>query len=131
MSKSDFEEMIAAGELLEYATVHRDHLYGTLKQPVLDALAANQQMILEIDVQGAMQVKQSMPSARLIFLSPPSMEELRRRLKERATESEQQMKTRLETAEAEMALAGEFEHVLINNDVAQCAQDVLDLMQAN
>ena len=131
LTKAEFEDLIAKNELLEYATVHQDHLYGTPKQPVLDALAANKQIILEIDVQGAMQVKESMPSANLIFLSPPSMEELERRLRERGTESEEQMNTRLQTARTEMAMAPDFDHIVINNDVAQCAADVLDLMQAN
>ncbi len=131
LTKAEFEELIAKNELLEYAVVHKDHLYGTPKQPVLAALAANKQIILEIDVQGAMQVKESMPSANLIFLSPPSMDELERRLRERGTESEDQMATRLQTARTEMAMAPDFDHIVINNDVAQCAADVLDLMQAN
>jgi guanylate kinase len=130
ISNSRFDEMIANNELLEYAVVHKTHKYGTPRGPVEQALANNQQIILEIDLQGARQVKKAMPAANLIFIAPPSWEELGRRLAERGTETPEQIAVRLETAKDELAAQSEFDHVVINEDVAKCAQDVLDLMQA-
>lgn len=125
-----FDEMLANNELLEHAVVHQQYRYGTPRGPVEEALANNQQMILEIDVQGARQIRQTMPNANLIFLAPPSIDELLRRLAERGTETPDQIAIRLQTAMDEMASVGEFDHVVINNEVAQAAREVLELMQA-
>jgi len=130
VSDAQFDEMIKKGELLEYAVVHKKHKYGTPRNPVEEAIANNQQIILEIDLQGARLVKKAMPEANLIFIAPPSWEELGRRLAERGTESPEQIAVRLETAKEELAAQAEFDHVVVNEDVAKCAQDVLDLMQA-
>jgi guanylate kinase len=124
-----FDQMIKDGDLLEYAVVHKSHRYGTPRGPVEAALAANKQIILEIDIQGARQVRNSLPDANLIFLSPPSMEELERRLLERGTEDPEQIKIRMNTAREEMAAIGEFDHVVINHEVAQAASDIVELMQ--
>jgi guanylate kinase len=131
VSDQEFDRMIAAGELLEYAVVHQKHRYGTPRKPVEEALAANKQIILEIDVQGARQIKAAMPEANLVFIAPPSWEELRRRLVERGTESAEQVEIRLETAKEELAAATEFDHTVINHQVAECGQQVIDLMQAS
>lgn len=125
-----FDEMLENNELLEHAVVHQKYRYGTPRGPVEEALANNQQMILEIDVQGARQIRQTMPNANLIFLAPPSIDELLRRLAERGTETPDQIAIRLQTAMDEMASVGEFDHVVINNEVAQAAREVLELMQA-
>jgi len=130
VSEARFDEMISKNELLEYAVVHKTHRYGTPRKPVEEAIANNQQIILEIDLQGARLVKEAMPEANLIFIAPPSWEELGRRLAERGTETQEQIAVRLETAKAEMAAQGEFDHVVINEEVAKCAQEVLELMQA-
>jgi len=130
VSEARFDEMISNNELLEYAVVHKTHRYGTPRKPVEEAIANNQQIILEIDLQGARLVKAAMPEANLIFIAPPSWEELGRRLAERGTETQDQIAVRLETAKAEMAAQGEFDHVVINEEVAKCAQEVLELMQA-
>jgi guanylate kinase len=130
VSEARFDEMISNNELLEYAVVHKTHRYGTPRKPVEEAIANNQQIILEIDLQGARLVKAAMPEANLIFIAPPSWEELGRRLAERGTETQEQIAVRLETAKAEMAAQGEFDHVVINEEVAKCAQEVLELMQA-
>ena len=130
VSVEQFDQMIRDDELLEYAVVHKSHKYGTPRKPVEDAIAKNQQIILEIDLQGARQVKTAMPDANLIFIAPPSWEELGRRLAERGTETNEQIAVRLDTAKAEMAAQGEFDHVVINEDVAKCAHEVLELMQA-
>ncbi|MFN4846324.1 MAG: guanylate kinase [Rhodoluna sp.] len=130
VSDQTFDEMVENNELLEHAVVHKNYRYGTPRGPVETALANNQQIILEIDVQGARQVKQSLPAANLIFLAPPSIEELERRIAERGTENPEQVAIRMNSALDEMAAIGEFDHVVVNTEVAQAAQEVLELMQA-
>ncbi len=129
VSNERFDQMIADNELLEYAVVHQTNRYGTPRKPVERALEAGQQMILEIDIQGAQQVKESMPDANLIFIAPPSLEELNKRLLGRGTESAEEIAIRLETAKVEMSSKSLFDHVVINDEVADCAQEVLDLMK--
>lgn len=131
VTNEEFDKMIANDELLEYATVHLNNRYGTPRRPVESALSAGQQIILEIDIQGAEQVKASMPDANLIFIAPPSLEELKKRLVGRGTETPEEIAIRLETAEVEMASQALFDHTVINHEVAQCAQEVLDLMQSS
>jgi guanylate kinase len=121
--------MVQSNELLEYAIVHKSNRYGTPRLPVERAISQDRQIILEIDVQGAMQVKEAMPSANLIFIAPPNEEELHSRLAQRGTETPEQIAVRLETAKLEMQAAKNFDHIVINQEVAQCAQEVLDLMQ--
>lgn len=130
LSHDEFDALIAAGEMLEYAVVHGLHKYGTPRGPVTDALARGERVILEIDIQGARQVKSAMPEAKLIFIAPPSWDELVRRLSTRGTESSEEQAIRLETARAELAAQGEFDHVVINDEVARCASQVVELMQA-
>lgn len=130
VNDQEFDRMIAENELLEYATVHRSHRYGTPRGPVEDAIRENKQIILEIDVQGAKQVKKSLPSANLIFLAPPSEDELLNRLRTRGTETPEQISVRLQTAKEEMQAANDFDHIVINREVAQAAAEVLELMQA-
>ena len=127
---AQFDKNIAAGEMLEYATVHGTNKYGTPKQPVIDAISAGKLVLLEIDIQGARQVKAAMPEAKLIFIAPPSWQELVQRLETRGTETPEEQARRLVSAEVEMAAQGEFDHVVINDEVARCASEVLDLMQA-
>jgi guanylate kinase len=130
MSHDEFDQMIASGNMLEYAVVHGLNKYGTPKQPVMAALAAGQQVILEIDIQGARQVKASMPEAKLVFIAPPSWDELVKRLQGRGTEAPEEQSRRLETAKLELAAQSEFDYVVINDEVARCASEVVDLMQA-
>ena len=131
VTNEQFDEMIAKNELLEYAVVHQLNRYGTPRGPVDQAIRAGQQMILEIDIQGAQQVKDSMPEANLIFIAPPDLDELKRRLVGRGTEGPDEIAIRLETAEVEMKAQEWFDHVVINREVAQCAQEVLDLMKSS
>jgi guanylate kinase len=126
-----FDQMIANDELLEYAVVHQLNRYGTPRGPVERAIKAGKQMILEIDIQGAQQVKESMPEANLIFIAPPDLDELKRRLVGRGTESPEEIAIRLGTAEIEMKAQEWFDYVVINREVAQCAQEVLDLMKSS
>lgn len=123
-----FERAIAQGELLEYATVHGSNRYGTPRKPVEDALARGEKVVLEIDIQGAKQVKSVMPEALTIFIMPPSWDELVRRLNTRGTENAAEQTKRLETAVVELAAADSFEFQVINDDVDKCAAKVLELM---
>jgi guanylate kinase len=130
LTHEQFDEMIAAGDMLEYAVVHGQNKYGTPKQPVVAALAAGRQVILEIDIQGARQVKKAWPEAKLVFIAPPSWDELVSRLKGRGTETAEEQARRLETAKLELSAQDEFDYVVINDEVARCASEVVDLMQA-
>ncbi len=123
-----FDALIAQGALLEWATVHGAHRYGTPRAPVLQALAAGRPALLEIDLQGARQVRESWPDARFVFLAPPSWEELIRRQVGRGTESAAQRKRRLETAQAEMAAQAEFDFVVVNREIGQAVDDLVALV---
>lgn len=125
----EFDRMIADGELLEWATVHNAYRYGTPRGPVDEAIAAGRSVLLEIDLQGARAVRRAMPEARLVFLLPPSWEELVRRLIGRDTEDSAEQARRLETAKLELAAQGEFDYSVVNTDVAEAAREVVDLMQ--
>jgi guanylate kinase len=130
LTHEQFDEMIAAGDMLEYAVVHGANKYGTPRLPVTRALESGKQVILEIDIQGARQVKQRLPEAKLVFIAPPSWDELVKRLVGRGTETPEEQARRLETAKSELAARDEFDFVVINDVVARCASEVVDLMQA-
>lgn len=123
-----FDELVAGNGLLEWAVVHGTHRYGTPRQAVLDALAAGRPTILEIDLQGARQVRQSLPGAFQVFLAPPSWEELVRRLRGRGTEDDEQMAARLVTARQELAAACEFDTVVANESVERTVDELVDLI---
>lgn len=130
LSAEEFERRVVSNQMLEWAKVHGEHSYGTPKAPVERALAEGKNVILEIDVQGAFQVRKSFPEAILVFVVPPSFEDLKARLDKRGTESEQEKLTRLETAHRELELTGEFDHIVVNDEVARCAQEVVELVQS-
>jgi guanylate kinase len=129
VSEAGFDALVAENALLEWAVVHGTHRYGTPKAPVLKALASGRDALLEIDLQGARQVRKTLPEARFVFLAPPSWEELRRRLVGRGTESAAQRERRLETAKAEMAAKNEFDHVIVNGEIGQAVQDLVALLR--
>ena len=129
VSKSQFEELIAQNQMLEWAQVHGDNYYGTILNELTRAEAEDKHLLLEIDLQGARQVVDRIPSALTIFINPPSFEELERRLRFRATETEEQIQTRLSTARTELAAAGEFDYQLTNLDLEACAREVVELVQ--
>ena len=131
ISMTDFDQQIANNQMLEYAVVHGTNKYGTPRLPVERALAQGQTVILEIDIQGAKQIKQAMPEARLIFIAPPSWDELVRRLSARGTESISEQQARLNTAKAELEAQNSFDFVVINDEVAHCAARIVELMQAD
>jgi len=127
VSDAEFDRLVAAGALLEWAVVHGVHRYGTPRAPVLAAVAAGRPALLEIDLQGARQVRVAWPDARFVFLAPPSWDELVRRLVGRGTESAMQRERRLETARRELAAAREFDHVVVNGEVGQAVADLVAL----
>jgi guanylate kinase len=128
VSNEQFDDLVGTGAMLEWATVHGDHRYGTPRTPIEDALAAGDSVILEIDIQGARQVKQSIPEALLVFLLPPSWNELVRRLAARGTESAAEQSRRLETAAEELAAQDEFDITIVNDDVDRAAKAVVELL---
>ena len=119
---------MADGEMLEWATVHNAFRYGTPRGPVDEALSAGRSVLLEIDIQGARQVKAAMPDAFLVFLLPPTWDELVRRLTGRGTEDAAEQARRLDTARVELAAQDEFDARVVNRDVDKAAAEVVDLM---
>lgn len=128
LDDATFDRMIAAGDFLEWATVHNAHRYGTPRRPVESAVAAGKAVLLEIDIQGARQVRAAYPAARLVFLLPPSWEELVHRLVGRGTESDAEQQRRLDTARQELSAQNEFDFRVVNTVVADAAREVVDLM---
>ncbi|MBL1089528.1 guanylate kinase [Streptomyces sp. NPDC001739] len=123
----EFDKLIANGELLEWAEFAGNR-YGTPRQAVLDRLAAGEPVLLEIDLQGARQVRESMPEAQLVFLAPPSWEELVRRLTGRGTEAPEVIERRLEVARVELAAEKEFDVTCVNTSVEDVSRELLALM---
>jgi guanylate kinase len=128
VSDSDFDQMIETDQMLETATVHNAFRYGTPRAPIDDALAAGKSVLLEIDLQGARSVREVMPEAVLVFLLPPTWEELVRRLIGRGTEDTSEQQRRLQTAKVELAAQDEFDHRVVNSEVSATAREVVDLM---
>lgn len=128
VSDEEFDRMIEHGELLEWALVHNSYRYGTPRPPIDTALDAGRAVLLEIDLQGARSVKKVMPTATLVFLLPPSWEELVRRLTGRGTEDPAEQARRLETARVELAAQDEFDHRVVNSDAPVAAREVVELM---
>lgn len=127
VDNDEFDKLIANGELLEWA-VFAGNRYGTPRRAVLDKLEAGVPVLLEIDLQGARQVRESMPEALLVFLAPPSWEELVRRLTGRGTEPQDVIEKRLEAAKVELAAETEFDTTLVNTSVEQVAAELLALL---
>ncbi|HZW43830.1 MAG TPA: guanylate kinase [Dermatophilaceae bacterium] len=126
----EFDRMRDAGEFLEWAVVHGRARYGTPRGPVLEALAAGRKALLEIDLQGARQVRQQMPEALFVFLAPPSWDELVRRLVGRGTESAEEREIRLTTARLELAAQREFDVTIVNDSVQRASEELVSLMNA-
>ncbi|MGB3414426.1 MAG: guanylate kinase [Microbacteriaceae bacterium] len=131
LSHPEFDRMSKSGEFLEFAIVHGQNSYGTPKAPVLEKLHRGVNVILEIDIQGAFQVQKSYPEAILVFLLPPNWDELVRRLLGRGTENQKERERRLETAKTELALADRFEYQIVNTEVAEAAQQIVNLFTLN
>ncbi|MDO5492175.1 MAG: guanylate kinase [Nesterenkonia sp.] len=126
-----FDQLVEDGAFLEWATVHGRHRYGTLRSTVERAVDAGRAVLLEIDLQGARQVRSTMPQARFVFLAPPSWDELVERLIGRGTESEEEQHRRLETARMELAAESEFDVTVVNDELERAAAELVTLVGAD
>jgi len=124
VSKEEFEKRIEKGAFLEYAQVHRDHYYGTPKDIILDKLNKGIDVILEIEIHGAVQVNDQMPNAIFIFIMPPDMETLVKRLKKRGTETKEKMIERIKTAYQEINEASTYNYVVVNDELDSAVKKV-------
>jgi guanylate kinase len=128
VDQPEFDRMVEAGELLEHAS-YAGNSYGTPRTPVEERLAAGTPALLEIELQGARLVREAMPDARLVFLAPPSFDELARRLTGRGTEDPERVRKRLDLARIEMAAEDEFDHLVVNDDLEAAADRLVALME--
>ena len=129
VTREDFLDNIEAGNFLEHANVF-DNLYGTPRDMVMNRLEKGRNVILDIDVQGGLQVKQAMPEAVLIFILPPSLAELRRRLEGRGTETAEKVERRLSQALNEIKLIGEYDYYIVNDSIDEAAALAKSIMAA-
>ena len=130
VSDAEFDRLVAEDELLEWAVVHQGGRYGTPRRAVEDALAAGRPALLEIDLQGARQVRERMPDALFVFLAPPSWEELVRRLVGRGTEDAAERELRLQTAREELAAEPEFDVTVVNRQIHDAGEELVELMRS-
>ncbi len=128
ITKKEFVEMIDAGEMLEYAE-YCDNYYGTPKAPVHKALDKGTDVLLEIEVKGGAQIKALEPECVSIFITPPSLEVLEKRLRGRQTETEDKIKLRLETAKEEMECAKDYDHVIVNDILEKAVEDFIRVIE--
>lgn len=130
ISRKKFQQGIAAGRFLEWAEVHGS-FYGTDAEPIRQWLSLGQDVLLDIDIQGARQVRCTYPAARTIFILPPSLEELLQRLKGRGTESEEQLARRMRGAHSELAESPWYEFVVVNDRLEEAVEDVVAILRAS
>ena len=123
LEPEEFDRRVAGGEFLEHAT-YSGHRYGTLREEVERRLAEGRSVVLEIEVQGARQVREALPDSVLVFIAPPSPEALRERLEGRGTDSAEAIDQRLRTAEEELAAQPEFQHVVVNDEIERAADEL-------
>lgn len=129
LSSEEFERLKSECGLLEWAEVHGNR-YGTPRAEVETKITEGRQVILEIDPQGAFQIRDLMPETRLIFIKPPSAEELKSRLTGRGSETPEQIDVRMQTAERELKLVGKYDHVVINDDVQRATDELVDIIDS-
>ncbi len=129
ISEEEFMNMVDQGGFLEWAKVH-DNLYGTSRASVMSMIEAGQDVLLDIDVQGAMQVRKAIPEAILIFILPPSLEILEQRLRNRGTDSEETIRLRLKNARSEMATAHRYDYIIVNDDLIRAVGDLQSIVLA-
>lgn len=128
MDKRHFDDLVAHDGFLEWANVHTAQ-YGTPRKSVEEHMASGDQVILEIDVQGALQVKKKMPGCHLVFIMPPSMDELRRRLVTRGTETQDVIDARMEVAKGEVAQEGEYDVAIVNDDLDKATDELVSYIE--
>ncbi len=130
VSEEEFERMIEAGEFLEYMKVFGRNNYGTPRRYVEEQLAMGNDVLLDIDVNGAMKVKENCPEAVALMLAPPSMKELRRRLENRGTEEQEAIERRLAEAKSELSRMGEYDFVVVNDDLQTAIEECRKVLEA-
>lgn len=128
-TKEEFDELIKQGEFLEYASVYSNY-YGTPKSFVMKKLKEGRNVLLEIDVQGALNVKKAFPEGVYLFLVPPSFKVLEHRIRSRATETEEQIRMRLSKAAGEMGLMGEYDYVIVNDSIESVVHSIGCIIEA-
>jgi len=129
LSPEEFRQKIANEEFLEYEEVYEDRFYGTLKAQVERQLEAGQNVVFDVDVKGGINIKHFYGErAMSLFIQPPSVEELRRRLEGRATDTAEAIEQRLAKAEYEMTFAPKFDHVIVNDDLETAKQETFDIV---
>ena len=129
VNRESFEKMIEEGQLIEYAQ-YVNNYYGTPRQYVFQQMADGKDVILEIEIQGALKIKEQFPEALLLFVMTPNADELKRRLVGRGTESTEVIEARLHRAEEEAAGIDSYDYILINDNLEQCVEDMHQLIQA-
>lgn len=129
MSVDEFEDFIARDGFIEWAQVHSNY-YGTPLAPIEQHLAAGDTVLLEIDVQGAFQVLDKLPQAKLVFIAPPSIEELERRLRGRGTETEEVIAQRLANAKGEMDASKDYDFVIVNDDLERATKELARVLES-
>ena len=129
LSREQFDDLVEHDGFLEWAT-YSGNSYGTLRAAVEQHMQSGEQVILEIEVQGAEQVKSKIPEAHLVFIEPPSLEVLEQRLRGRGTESEEDVQKRLSAAQMELSRKNEYDYVLVNDDLARAADELVEFVNA-
>ena len=129
IDKEEFEDMVAKGEFLEYAYVHGNY-YGTPKKYVLDKIQKGQDVLLEIDIQGALKVKEMYPDGVFIFIMPPSMEELKKRIISRGTETEEAIARRFEAAYKEIEFVFKYDYAVLNDEIGTAVKKIESIIDA-
>ncbi len=127
LTHGQFEDLIGQNDLLEYAE-YVGNYYGTPKKPVLEHVGCGRDIILDIDVQGCKQVKKAMPEAVTIFIVPPSLEELERRLWQRGTDPQERILKRMERAKTEMGEKDSYDYIIVNDSVDKAAREIINIM---
>ena len=127
ISREKFEDMIKNDELLEH-NIFVGNYYGTPRKPVEKAVSEGKDIIIEVDVNGAAQIRQKLPEAVSIFIMPPSFAELKRRLKGRGTESEELIEKRLDSALGEIKRAAEYDYIIVNDSITAAADDIMSVI---
>ena len=129
ITKAQFEDMLSKNLFLEYAHVYENY-YGTPREKVEEMLQAGHDVILEIDIQGALQVKDKYPEGVFVFIMPPSIAELENRIKSRGTESQEAMLKRLSCVDSEIKQANKYDYMVINDDVDRCVKEITAIVTA-
>jgi guanylate kinase len=130
ITREKFEEMLKNDELLEY-NVYIGNYYGTPKAPVVAAIEKGEDILIEVDVNGAKSIREKMPEAVSIFIMPPSYKELKRRLSGRGTESEEVIEKRMHESLSEIARATEFDYIVVNDNIDEAVDDIIEIIQSS